>query len=115
MGALMLSISSKHPYAEYFIDAKLEQGKVTGANISVKLDDEFMECALTDEEYKQQYPILSENPLVTKVTSAKRIWDKVIYNAWKSAEPGILFWSKIISESIPDCYQDLGFKTISTN
>lgn len=111
----MLSVSSRHPDMEDFINAKLEQGKITGANISVKLHDDFMESALNSKEYKQQYPIDSNNPTFTKTVDAKKIWDKIIYNAWKSAEPGILFWDTIIKESIPDCYQDLGFKTVSTN
>ena len=114
-GALMLSISIKHPDSERFIDAKLEQGKVTGANISVKLTDEFMNCAINGTPFTQQYPIDSDNPTFTKVVDAQKIWKKIIYNAWKSAEPGILYWDKIIGESIPDCYSDLGFKTTSTN
>ncbi len=114
-GALMLSISIKHPDSERFIDAKLEQGKITGANVSVKLNDEFMRAALKDEKYTQKYPIDSENPLKTQEISAKKLWEKIIHNAWQSAEPGILFWDTIIRESVPDCYSDLGFKTASTN
>lgn len=114
-GALMLSVSIKHPDSEEFIDAKLTQGKVTGANISVKIDDEFMECAMNDKSYVQKYPIDSPNPLMLKTVSASKLWKKIIYNAWKSAEPGILYWDNIIKESIPDCYADLGFKTVSTN
>ena len=108
-GALMLSISIKHPDSEKFIDAKLEQGKITGANISVKLNDEFMRAALKDEKYTQKYPIDSDNPLKTQEISAKKLWEKIIHNAWQSAEPGILFWDTIIRESVPDCYSDLGF------
>ncbi|MBI9036565.1 MAG: adenosylcobalamin-dependent ribonucleoside-diphosphate reductase [Bacteroidales bacterium] len=114
-GALMLSISVKHPDSEKFINAKLEQGKITGANVSVKLNDEFMRAALNDEKYIQKYPIDSDNPLKTQEISAKKLWEKIIHNAWQSAEPGILFWDTIIRESVPDCYSDLGFKTSSTN
>ena len=114
-GALMLSISVVHPDAEHFIDAKLEAGKVTGANISVKLTDEFMQAVLTDADFVQKFPIDSENPQVTKTIRARELWKKIVHNAWKSAEPGILFWDTIIRESIPDCYTDLGFRTISTN
>ncbi len=114
-GALMLSISVKHPDSEKFIDAKLEQGKITGANVSVKLNDEFMNAALNDEKYTQKYPIDSDNPMKTQEISAKKLWEKIIHNAWQSAEPGILFWDTIIRESVPDCYSDLGFKTLSTN
>lgn len=114
-GALMLTISIKHPDAEDFIDAKLEQGKVTGANVSVRIDDEFMRAALAGDEYVQQYPIDSDQPKVTKKIDAAKLWNKIIYNAWKSAEPGVLFWDTIIRESVPDCYADLGFRTISTN
>lgn len=114
-GALMLSVNVKHPDSENFIDAKLEQGKVTGANISVKLTDEFMDAALNYKPYTQQYPINSDNPKVTKEVDANKIWKKIIHNAWKSAEPGILYWDKIISESIPDCYREYGFETTSTN
>lgn len=114
-GALMLSISIEHPDSENFIDAKMSQGKVTGANISVKMTDGFMEAALIGEEYQQKYPVGSNNPTFTKIVDAKAIWNKIVHNAWKSAEPGVLFWDTLIRESIPDCYADLGFKTISTN
>lgn len=114
-GALMLSISIKHPDAENFIDAKLQEGKVTGANVSVKIDHEFMEAVKSDAIYKQQYPINSSNPVFVKEIKAKPLWDKIIHNAWKSAEPGILFWDTIINESVPDCYADMGFTTVSTN
>ncbi len=114
-GALMLSVSIKHPDAEDFIDAKLELGKVTGANVSVKIDDEFMRCVKEDRLYKQQFPINSSNPKVVKVIDARKLWNKLIHNAWKSAEPGILFWDTIIRESVPDSYADQGFTTVSTN
>jgi len=114
-GALMLSISIKHPDAERFIDAKLEKGKVTGANISVRVDDEFMMAVRDDKKYIQQYPVDSENPTFTKEIAARDLWNKIVHNAWKSAEPGVLFWDTIIRESIPDCYADLGYKTVSTN
>lgn len=114
-GALMLSISIKHPDSENFIDAKLEEGKVTGANVSVKIDDEFMQAVVENKMYRQQYPIDSKNPAVIKEIDARQLWDKIIQNAWQSAEPGILFWDTILKESIPDCYADLGFKTTSTN
>ena len=114
-GALMLSISIKHPDAESFIDAKMEKGKVTGANVSVRIDDEFMRCALSGRPYVQKYPIDSENPTYTKEIDASALWKKIIHNAWKSAEPGILFWDTIARESIPDCYADQGYKTTSTN
>jgi ribonucleoside-diphosphate reductase alpha chain len=114
-GALMLSVSVKHPDSEKFIDAKLEQGKISGANISVKLHDDFMRAALDGTPYRQQYPIDSKEPKYTKTIDAQKLWKKIIHNAWKSAEPGILFWDKVISESIPDCYADQGFKTVSTN
>ncbi len=114
-GALMLSVSSKHPDAESFIDAKIESDKVTGANISVKIDDDFMESVINGTPYKQQYPIDSDNPTFTKDVNAQDIWKKIVHNAWKSAEPGILFWDTVIRESIPDCYADLGYKTVSTN
>ncbi|MFI3240928.1 MAG: adenosylcobalamin-dependent ribonucleoside-diphosphate reductase, partial [Bacteroidales bacterium] len=113
-GALMLSVSIKHPDSESFIDAKMTEGKVTGANVSVRLSDDFMVAAVGDKEFKQQYPIEGE-PKVEKSVLAKPIWDKIVHNAWKSAEPGVLFWDTIIRESVPDCYADLGFKTISTN
>ncbi len=114
-GALMLSVSIKHPDAEQFIDAKMDGTKVTGANVSVKIDHDFMKAVKSGEEYKQQYPINSDNPSFEQKIDAKKLWDKIIHNAWKSAEPGILFWDTIINESIPDCYADLGFKTVSTN
>lgn len=114
-GALMLSLSIKHPDAEHFIDAKMEDGKVTGANVSVKLDDEFMRAAIANKTYTQQFPIDSDDPKVVKEIDATALWNKIVHNAWKSAEPGILFWDTIIRESIADCYEDLGFKTVSTN
>ena len=114
-GALMLSVSIKHPDAEAFIDAKMTEGKVTGANVSVKLDDAFMQAAIDDSPYTQQYPIDSESPLVSKKISASNLWKKIVHNAWKSAEPGVLFWDTILRESVPDCYADLGFRTVSTN
>jgi ribonucleoside-diphosphate reductase alpha chain len=114
-GALMLSISVKHPDAEAFIDAKMQQGKVTGANVSVKITDDFMRAVVKGENFKQQYPIDSENPKVVKETDARKLWDKIIHNAWASAEPGILFWDTVIRESVPDTYADMGFKTVSTN
>lgn len=114
-GALMLSVSIKHPDSEAFIDAKMTEGKVTGANVSVKIDDDFMEAAINDRSYTQQFPIDSDNPMVKKEISAKLLWDKIVHNAWKSAEPGVLFWDTILRESIPDCYADLGFRTVSTN
>jgi len=114
-GALMLSVSVNHPDSEDFIDAKLEQGKVTGANVSVRIDDAFMNAVKNNETYVQKYPIFSDNPQVSKPIEAKSIWKKIVHNAWKSAEPGILFWDTIINESIPDCYSDLGYKTVSTN
>ncbi len=114
-GALMLSISVKHPDAENFIDAKLEAGKVTGANVSVKIDNEFMASVIENKSYQQQFPIDFANPIVAKVINPRALWKKIIHNAWKSAEPGILFWDTIINESVPDCYADQGFKTVSTN
>lgn len=114
-GALMLSVSVKHPDSEKFIDAKLEQGKITGANISVKLHDEFMQAAIDGAPYVQQYPIDAVEPTYKKEIDAKKLWEKIIHNAWKSAEPGVLFWDTIIKESVPDCYADLGYKTVSTN
>jgi ribonucleoside-diphosphate reductase alpha chain len=114
-GALMLSVSIKHPDSESFIDAKMTEGKVTGANVSVKLDDEFMQAAVEGKPYTQQYPIDSPNPMVSKEIDASALWKKIIHNAWKSAEPGVLFWNTIIRESVPDCYADLGFRTVSTN
>ena len=114
-GALMLSVSIKHPDSEAFIDAKMEEGKVTGANVSVKLDDEFMQAVVDNKSYIQQFPVNSDKPTVTKEISARMLWDKIVHNAWKSAEPGVLFWDTIVNESIPDCYADLGFTTVSTN
>jgi ribonucleoside-diphosphate reductase alpha chain len=114
-GALMLSVSIKHPDSENFIDAKLEEGKVTGANVSVKITDEFMQSVIKNENFTQQYPIESKKPTFTKTINARSLWDKIVHNAWKSAEPGILFWDTIIRESVPDCYADMGFKTVSTN
>lgn len=114
-GALMLSVSINHPDAEEFIDAKLTMGKVTGANISVRIDDEFMEAVRNDTEYVQKYPVHSRNPKVIKKVNARTLWQKIVHNAWKSAEPGILFWDTIINESVPDSYADYGFTTISTN
>ena len=114
-GALMLSVSIKHPDAEAFIDAKMTEGKVTGANVSVKIDDEFMRAVTENRPYIQQYPINAENPIYAKEINANELWNKIIHNAWKSAEPGVLFWDTIQRESIPDCYADLGFETVSTN
>ncbi len=114
-GALMLTVSIKHPDSEAFIDAKMTEGKITGANVSVRIDDDFMKAAAEGKPYRQQYPIDSDNPVVTKDVDAKAIWEKIIHNAWKSAEPGVLFWDTITREALPDCYADLGFATISTN
>ena len=114
-GALMLSVSIKHPDSEDFIDAKMEQGKVTGANISVKIDDAFMKAVSDGKPYVQQFPIDAADPKYDKSIDAKELWDKIVHNAWRSAEPGVLFWDTIIRESVPDCYADLGFKTVSTN
>ena len=114
-GALMLSVSVKHPDSEAFIDAKMESGKVTGANVSVKMHDDFMQAAIEGKMYTQQYPIDSNAPTYTKEVDAAKLWKKVIHNAWKSAEPGVLFWDTITKESVPDCYADLGYKTVSTN
>ena len=114
-GALMLTVSIKHPDSEAFIDAKMTEGKVTGANVSVKLDDEFMQAAVENRTYTQQFPIDSDNPQVKKEIDASALWKKIVHNAWKSAEPGVLFWDTIIRESVPDCYADLGFRTVSTN
>src|SRR5690554_6261886 len=114
-GALMLSVSINHPDAEQFIDAKMEQGKVTGANVSVRIDDAFMEAVKNNTTYKQMYPIFSKNPSHSHEIDAQKLWKKIVHNAWKSAEPGILFWDTIINESVPDCYADLGYKTVSTN
>lgn len=114
-GALMLSVMIKHPDSEQFIDAKLEQGKVTGANVSVKIDDDFMTSVEQGVHYQQQFPVLSKDPVYKKNIDARHLWNKIVHNAWKSAEPGILFWDTIIRESIPDCYSDLGYRTVSTN
>lgn len=114
-GALMLSISIKHPDSEAFIDAKMTEGKVTGANVSVRIDDAFMKAAIEDKPYIQQFPVDSAEPKVTKEVSPRKLWEKIVHNAWKSAEPGVLFWDTILRESIPDCYADKGFRTVSTN
>ena len=114
-GALMLSLLIKHPDAERFIDAKVDTGKVTGANVSIKIDDEFMRAALAGKSYTQQFPIGAAEPSVKQDIDAKKLWDKIIHNAWKSAEPGVLFWDTIIRESVPDCYADEDFRTVSTN
>ncbi|MFA5324537.1 MAG: adenosylcobalamin-dependent ribonucleoside-diphosphate reductase [Bacteroidales bacterium] len=114
-GALMLSISIKHPDSESFIDAKMEQGKVTGANVSVKIDDDFMRAALTGKTYRQQYPVYGDKPKVVKDIDAATLWRKIVHNAWKSAEPGVLFWDTVLRESVADCYADKGYRTISTN
>ncbi len=114
-GALMLSVSIKHPDSEAFIDAKMTEGKVTGANVSVKIDDAFMQAVVEDKPYVQQFPIDAASPKVRKEIAARQLWDKIVHNAWKSAEPGVLFWDTILRESIPDCYADLGFRTASTN
>lgn len=114
-GALMLSVSIKHPDSEAFIDAKMTEGKVTGANVSVRIDDAFMQAATTGTPYLQAYPIKSQTPTYTKEIDAKELWTKIVHNAWKSAEPGVLFWDTIQRESVPDCYADLGFETVSTN
>lgn len=114
-GALMMSVSIKHPDAESFIDAKMTEGRVTGANVSVKIDDEFMEAVVSGAMYHQQYPIAGDDPMVTKLIDARSLWKKIIHNTWKSAEPGVLFWDTILRESVPDSYADLGFRTVSTN
>ena len=114
-GALMLSVSIKHPDAEAFIDAKMTEGRVTGANVSVKIDDAFMQAVVDGADYVQQFPIDAAEPQVTKTIAARKLWQKIVHNAWKSAEPGVLFWDTILRESIPDCYADLGFRTVSTN
>ena len=114
-GALMLSVSIKHPDAESFIDAKMTEGKITGANVSVKIDDEFMRAVETGSPYLEKFPIDSDSPVFTREIDAKTLWAKIIHNAWKSAEPGVLFWDTILKESVPDCYADLGFRTVSTN
>ena len=114
-GALMLSISIRHPEAEDFIDAKMTEGKITGANVSVKIDDEFMRCAIDGAPYRQQFPIAGDNPSTQQDIDAAALWKKIVHNAWRSAEPGVLFWDTILRESIPDCYAALGFETVSTN
>ena len=114
-GALMLSVGIKHPDSESFIDAKMTEGKVTGANVSVRIDDQFMNAVVQDADYQQQFPVDSQQPVYKKTIKAKALWQKIVHNAWKSAEPGVLFWDTIIRESLPDCYADLGFRTISTN
>ena len=114
-GALMLSVSINHPDSESFIDAKMTEGKVTGANVSVKIDDEFMRAVINDEEYEQKYPVYSDEPKNRKQINARQLWNKIVHNAWKSAEPGVLFWDTILRESVPDSYADLGFRTVSTN
>lgn len=114
-GALMLTVSVKHPDSEAFVDAKMTEGKVTGANVSVRIDDAFMKAATEGTTYRQQFPVDAENPDIVKDIDAKAFWEKIIHNAWKSAEPGVLFWDTITRESVPDCYADLGFRTISTN
>ena len=114
-GALMMSISINHPDSESFIDSKMEQGRITNANVSVRISDDFMKAVKEGKPFMQKYPVDSENPLYTKEIDAKKLWDKIIHNAWQSAEPGVLFWDTITRESIPDCYADLGFKTLSTN
>ena len=114
-GALMMTVSIKHPDAEDFIDAKMVEGKVTGANVSVKIDDDFMRAAVDGVPYRQQYPVVSDFPLVEKEIDAHALWSKIVHNAWKRAEPGVLFWDTVLRESVPDCYADLGFETVSTN
>ncbi|MAG88092.1 adenosylcobalamin-dependent ribonucleoside-diphosphate reductase [Zunongwangia profunda] len=114
-GALMLSVSINHPDSEDFIDAKMEQGKVTGANVSVRIDDDFMRAVKNKTAYTQKYPVFSDAPKFSKEIEAEKLWKKIVHNAWKSAEPGILFWDTVINESVPDCYADLGYKTVSTN
>lgn len=114
-GALMLSVSIKHPESEDFIDAKMETGKITGANVSVRINDKFMQAAMDGSKYVQQFPVDSDDPKMVKEIDARRLWEKIIHNAWQSAEPGVLFWDTITRESVPDCYADLGFRTISTN
>ena len=114
-GALMLTVSVKHPDSEAFVDAKMTEGKITGANVSLKIDDAFMQAAIEGKEYTQQYPIHAEKPKYSQKIGATTFWNKIIHNAWQSAEPGVLFWDTIIRESLPDCYADLGFKTVSTN
>lgn len=114
-GALMMTVSIKHPDSEAFIDAKMIEGKVTGANVSVRIDDDFMQAAVDNKPYVQQYPVDSDEPMVKKEIEAAALWGKIVHNAWKSAEPGVLFWDTVTRESVPDCYADLGFRTISTN
>lgn len=114
-GALMMTVSIKHPDSEAFIDAKMTEGKITGANVSVRIDDAFMQAAIDNKPYRQTFPVNSENPLVSQEIDATKLWNKIVHNAWKSAEPGVLFWDTITRESVPDCYADLGFQTISTN
>ena len=114
-GALMMTVSIKHPDSEAFIDAKMIEGKVTGANVSVRIDDDFMQAAVDNKPYVQQYPVDSDEPMVKKEDEAAALWGKIVHNAWKSAEPGVLFWDTVTRESVPDCYADLGFRTISTN
>lgn len=114
-GALMLSVSINHPDSESFIDAKMTEGKVTGANVSVKIDDDFMRAVIGGKTYEQKYPVYSEQPKYKKAIDARQLWNKIVHNAWKSAEPGILFWDTIIRESVPDCYADKGYRTVSTN
>ena len=114
-GALMLTVSIKHPDSEAFIDAKMTEGKITGANVSVRIDDEFMQAAVDGVPYRQKFPVDSDNPTSYKDIDASKLWNKIVHNAWKSAEPGVLFWDTITRESVPDCYADLGFRTISTN
>lgn len=114
-GALMLTVSVKHPDSEAFVDAKMTEGKITGANVSLKIDDAFMQAAIEGKKYTQQYPIHAEKPKYSQKIDATTFWNKIIHNAWQSAEPGVLFWDTIIRESLPDCYADLGFKTVSTN
>ncbi len=114
-GALMLTISIKHPDAEHFIDAKTEKGKVTGANVSVKITDDFMKAVIEKKPFKQQFPVDSDNPTLVKEIDAEKLWNKIVHNAWRSAEPGILFWDTVIKESVPDSYADLGYQTVSTN
>ena len=114
-GALMMTVSIKHPDSEQFIDAKMTEGKVTGANVSVKIDDDFMRRATEGVPYRQQFPVKGDNPKVVKEIDASALWKKIVHNAWKSAEPGVLFWDTIQRESVPDCYADLGFETVSTN
>lgn len=114
-GALMMTVSIKHPDAESFIDAKMTEGKITGANVSVRIDDDFMNCTISGKEYQQQFPVSGKDVILTKTIDAGALWKKIVHNAWKSAEPGILFWDTVTRESVPDCYADLGFETISTN